>query len=163
MKLDQTELKKVLEAINKATNILLISHKSPDGDTLGSALGFYHSLSQMGKNPLVACMDAPSPVYVFMPGIETMQLGVPHIDYDLVIILDAGATHLTGVHELYPQLFDKSREVINIDHHPTNDFYGRYNLVVSNAPSTTMIVYQMMVDLGLPMDRHTATCLLTGI
>lgn len=163
MKLDQNELKRVLEAVNRAENILLISHKSPDGDTLGSALGLYHSLTQLGKHPVVACVDTPAPVYAFMPGIEAMQLGIPHVDYDLIFILDAGATHLTGVHELYPQLFDKSREVINMDHHPTNDYYGRYNLVVPDAPSTTMVVYQMLVDLGLPIDRHSATCLLTGI
>lgn len=163
MKLDQNELKRVLEAVNRADSVLLVSHKSPDGDTLGSALALYQTLSLMGKKPLVACVDAPSPVYSFMPAIESMQVGVSHIEYDLVIILDAGATHLTGLNELFPQLFDKSREVINIDHHPTNDFYGKYNIVVPHAPSTTMIIYEMLVDLELPMDRHAATCLLTGI
>lgn len=163
MQLNQNELKGVLEAINKAETILLISHKAPDGDTLGSALGLYHTLLQMDKKPTVACVDRPAPIFAFMPGIETVQEGISHIDYDLVFILDAGATHLTGVHELYPQLFDKSRGVVNIDHHPTNDFYGRYNIVMPTAPSTTMIIYQILTDLNLPLDRNTATCLLTGI
>jgi bifunctional oligoribonuclease and PAP phosphatase NrnA len=163
MQLDKKELRAVLEAINKAETILLISHKAPDGDTLGSSLGLYHTLLQMGKKPMVACVDRPGSVYAFMPGIETVQQGIAHIDFDLVFILDAGATHLTGANILYPELFDKSREVVNIDHHPTNDFYGRYNVVVPTAPSTTMIIYQMLMDLELPIDRNTATCLLTGI
>ncbi len=163
MKLDKNELKGIAQAIEKAEAILLIPHKSPDGDTLGSALGLYHSLKQMGKNPTVDCIDEPAPVFNFMPAIETVKQGIEHVDYDLVFIVDAGATHLTGVHERYPQLFDKSHEVINIDHHPTNDYYGRYNLVKPKAAAATMIVYQMIMDLGMPLDRHAATCLLTGI
>lgn len=163
MQLDKNELKAIKEAIERAETILLIPHKNPDGDTIGSALGLYHTLIQMGKQPTVDCIDEPAPIFAYMPGIETVQVGIKHIDYDLVFILDAGATHLTGVHEEYPQLFDKSREVINIDHHPSNDFYGKYNVVVPSAPSTTMVIYQMLTDLNLPLDRHAATALLTGI
>ncbi len=163
MKLDQKELEAIKRAIDKAETVLLIPHKNPDGDTIGSALGLYHTLIQMGKSPTIACVDEPGLVFAFMPGIETVKVGIEHIDYDLVFLLDAGATHLTGVHELYPQLFDKSREVINIDHHPTNDSYGKYNVVMPTAASNTMIIYQMMMDLNMPLNRHTATCLLTGI
>lgn len=163
MELDKKELKQIEQAIAKAKTVLLICHKSPDGDTLGSALGIYHSLKAMGKLPTVACVDPPAPVFSFMPDIETVQVGITHIDYDLIFMLDAGATHLTGVNEMYPQLFDKSLETVNIDHHPTNTYYGKYNLVMDKAPSATMVCYQMLMDLGMPMDRHAATCLLTGI
>ncbi len=163
MQLDQKELKQISTAISKAESILLIPHKAPDGDTIGSALGLYHSLKEMGKNPVVDCVDEPAPVFSFMPGIETVRTGIDHVDYDLVFVLDAGATHLTGVHERYPDLFDKSREVINIDHHPTNEYYGKYNLVVTTAASATMIVYQMLCDLNMPLSRDSATCLLTGV
>lgn len=163
MKLDQKELQAIKTALQQAETILLIPHKNPDGDTIGSAFGLYHTLIQMGKKPTVACADEPPPVFRYIPGIETMQKGVSHIDYDLVIILDAGATHLTGVNEEYPQLFDKSRDVINIDHHPTNDFYGKYNVVVPTAAATTMIIYQMLADMDLPLNRNAATALLTGI
>ncbi len=163
MQLNKNELQAIKEAMQKAETVLLIPHKSPDGDTLGAALGLYHTLIQLGKSPTVACVDEPAPVFAFMPGIETVKVGIEHIDYDLVFILDAGATHLTGVNEIYPELFDKSREVINIDHHPTNDYYGKYNVVVPTAAATTMVIYQMLMDMELPLDRHTATCLLTGI
>lgn len=163
MRLDQKELEAIKTAIIRAGTMLLIPHKNPDGDTIGSALGLYHTLLKMGKQPTVACVDEPSPIFSFMPGIETVKVGIEHLNYDLIFILDAGATHLTGLNELYPELFDKSREVVNIDHHPTNDCYGRYNVVVPTAAATTMIIYQMLADLDLPLERHTATCLLTGI
>ena len=163
MTLDQKELGAIKEALERAETVLVIPHKNPDGDTIGSAFGWYHTLTQMGKTPTVACVDEPPPVFKFISGIETVKVGIEHIDYDLIIIVDAGATHLTGVHETHPQLFDKSREVVNIDHHPTNDNYGKYNVVVPTAASATMIIYQMITDMGLPIDRHTATALLTGI
>ncbi|MBN2306902.1 bifunctional oligoribonuclease/PAP phosphatase NrnA [Candidatus Peregrinibacteria bacterium] len=163
MKLDQKELGAIKKALEGATTVLLIPHKNPDGDTIGSAFGLYNTLLEMGKKPTVACIDEPPPVFKFIPGIETIQVGIDHIDYDVIIIVDAGATHLTGVNEQYPQLFDKSREVINIDHHPTNDYYGKYNVVVPTAAATTMIIYQMLVDMDFPLSRQTATALLTGI
>lgn len=163
MQLDKNEIEKIRQAVLKADTILIISHKSPDGDTLGSSLGLYHSLTQMGKKVTPACVDPAAPVFAFMPGIEMVQVGIFHVNYDLVFIVDAGATHLTGVHETFPELFDKSREVINIDHHPTNHGYGKYNLVVPTAASATMVVYQMLTDLDFPLDRNSATCLLTGI
>lgn len=163
MKLDPQEVKKIGEAISKAETILLICHKSPDGDTLGSGFGLYHALKAIGKKPTVACIDPAAPEFSFFPGIETLQVGIDHIDYDLVFTLDAGATHLTGVHEKFPELFNKSREVVNIDHHPTNDLYGKYNLVMTKAAANTMIVYQMLTDLELPIPRDAATCLLTGL
>ncbi len=82
---------------------------------------------------------------------------------DAIFIMDSGATHLTGFNESHPQLFDKSLEVINIDHHPSNDFYGKYNLVVTEAASTTAVLYEMCTFLNLPIDRQAATCFLTGI
>ncbi len=163
MQLDPAELQKIGSAIQKAQNILIITHKSPDGDTMGSGLGLYHSLKALGKNPVVSCIDPTPPDFAFMPEIETFQRGVEHINYDLFFIVDCGATHLTGQHEAFPELFDGSREVINIDHHPTNTRYGKYNLVVTNAAAATMIVYQMLADLELPITRDVATCLLTGL
>ncbi len=152
------------QMIQEAQKVLLISHKSPDGDTLGAGLGLHHALSEMGKAPTLYCLDKPSPAFNFMPNIEavTQELGDPK-SYDLVFVVDAGATHLTGLHESHPQLFDKSLPVVNIDHHVSNNFYGRHNLVVTHAASTTEVVFAMLDALGLPVSRNTATCLLTGI
>ncbi len=163
MKLDQNEIQKIGHTLKKADRILIVSHKSPDGDTVGSALGLYHSFKAMGKSPTVTCIDSMPPEFSFMPSVDQYQLGMDHLNYDLFFIVDCGATHLTGLNESHPQLFDKTLEVVNIDHHPTNTHYGKYNLVVDKAASATMIVYQMLADLQLPISRQSATCLLTGL
>jgi bifunctional oligoribonuclease and PAP phosphatase NrnA len=163
MNLDPEELKKIDALIQRSDRILIIPHRQPDGDTLGSALAFYQSLAQMGKHPEIVCKDEPPEVFAFMPNIEKVRKGEPTFDYDVILVLDAGATHLTGFHETHPALFDKSLEVVNIDHHPSNNFYGRYNVVVPTSASATMIVYRILCELGYPVDRHAATCLLTGL
>lgn len=163
MELDPQELQKIDTLLKKSTRILIIPHKSPDGDTIGSALAMYQVLRTMGKSPEVCCMDDAPPEFSFLPNIDRFRKGEPLLNYDAYMVLDAGATHLTGFHESHPFLFNKSLEVINIDHHPSNDGYGKYNVVASRAASTTMVLYQMFQELGYPIDRHTATCLLTGI
>ncbi len=163
MQLDLAELKKIDTLIQKSDRILIIPHRQPDGDTLGSALAFYQSLAQMGKHPEIVCKDEPAGIFSFMPNIERVRKGEPFLDFDACLILDAGATHLTGFHESHPQLFDKSLEGVNIDHHKSNDFYGRYNVVDAKAPTATMIVHEVLETLGYPVDRHAATCLLTGL
>ncbi len=163
MTLDQNEVTAIGELIEKSENILIIPHKSPDGDTMGSALGLYQVFKNMGKNPEVICFDPPPLDFSFMPNIEVVKTEITHLNYDAIFVLDAGATHLTGLNESHPELFDKTLEVVNIDHHPSNDFYGRYNIVVTEAASTTAILYEFITALGLPLDRNTATNLLTGI
>lgn len=163
MILDQNEVMTIGQLIEKSDRILIIPHKSPDGDTIGSALALYQVFKNMDKNPEVICFDSPPHVFSFMPNIEVVKTKITHLDYDAIFILDAGATHLTGLNESHPELFDKSLEVVNIDHHPSNDFYGKYNIVVTKAASTTAILYEFITALNLPLDRLTATNLLTGI
>lgn len=160
---DQKEVENIGALLQKANRILMIPHKSPDGDTLGSALGLFQAFKNLGKSPEVICLDPPAPVFSFMPNIELVKTGQPTLDYDAYFILDAGATHLTGFNETHPQLFDKSLPVVNIDHHPTNNFYGKYNVVIPQAASTTAIVFELLNALNISVDRQTATCLLTGL
>lgn len=163
MELNIQDIKKIDDLIKKSSRIVIIPHKSPDGDTIGSSLAMYQVLSQMGKNVEVICYDTPPEEFAFLPNIERIRKSEPDLNYDAYLVLDAGATHLTGFHESHPALFNKTLESVNIDHHRSNDFYGKYNVVDSNAASTTMVLYELFNTLGYPIDRHTATCLLTGI
>jgi phosphoesterase RecJ-like protein len=123
----------------------------------------FQVLLQMEKEVEIICADPPSDEFSFLPEIEKIQVDEPSLNYDAYLILDAGATHLTGFHESHSSLFDKSLEVINIDHHQSNDFYGKYNVVIEDAASTTAVLYEIFQTLNYPIDRHIATCLLTGI
>jgi len=163
MELNKNEVLKAGKEINSAEKILLISHKGPDGDTIGSTIAFYDYLSSIGKKVTPVCFDLiPEPFY-FLKNIEHYEQEFVSDDYDLVIILDCGAHYMTNFHETHPELFDKSRPVINIDHHPSNDGFGTINIINTNACSATSIIYEMFKILNWKFSRHSATALLTGI
>ena len=62
------------QVIDAASRILLISHRKPDGDTLGANLGLYHYIKNLlDKEIVIFCVDTPASVYKFMPGIEMLS------------------------------------------------------------------------------------------
>ncbi|MFH1284363.1 MAG: bifunctional oligoribonuclease/PAP phosphatase NrnA [Candidatus Peregrinibacteria bacterium] len=154
---------KVRLAVNKAEKILIISHRKPDSDTLGSALCLKIWLEKEGKDVTLACCDKPSGAFSFMPGIDSFTDEFSPADFDLMIIVDVGASHMTNFHLKYADIFECGVPVVNIDHHASNDNYGNINIVDPTASSTTLILYRMLKYFGVNFDSKMATCLLTGI
>lgn len=84
--------------------------------------------------------------------------------YDLIIVLHAASLENLGeIYERNTDLFFET-PIINIDHHPNNEYYGQINHVDLTATSTAEIVSQLIEEFESSlMDEHIATSLLTGI
>ena len=65
-------LDNITEEINKATDIVILTHETPDGDAIGSSLALYGALKSMGKNVDVIIPDCP-PIFSFLPWFEEMK------------------------------------------------------------------------------------------
>jgi phosphoesterase RecJ-like protein len=154
---------KAKQLIDEAQNVLVISHRKPDADTLGAALCFRIYLRKLHKNTTLACIDKPNNRFSFFPYINEFVQDFDLKKYDLMIFLDAGASYMTNFHLKYPDLFKTNIPILNIDHHASNDFYGKINIVVPEAASTTAIIYKMFTYLGIEIDEKMASCLLAGI
>ena len=146
----------IVDRINNSDNILIISHKSPDGDSIGSILGLGISLKKaFDKNINISINDEVPNRFSFL---KTEEIG--YVDsteeYDLVFMLDCGDFHRAGIHV-------DSEKVINIDHHITNPHYGDINFVKSDASSTSEIVYDLLKDMNIELDIDAAEALYTGI
>ena len=141
----------------------MVSHRKPDADTLGSALAFKLYLNKEGKQVTVACIDKPSKAFKFLPGILDFVEDFNLNDFDLIIVVDVGASYMTGYHLKYENFFKTSIPMINIDHHPSNDNFGSINLVDPAAASATVIIYRLFKEWGADIDSEMATCLLAGI
>jgi len=85
----------LLQAANK---IVLCSHVSPDGDTLGSALSLMKALQKLGKDVIVTVDDEISKVYKFLPGIESFVRfqNDERIAADLLVVIDASSLDRAG-------------------------------------------------------------------
>lgn len=63
----------VVDVLKNSQKILLLTHKNPDGDAVGSILGLYFSLIKMGKDAIAVCADVPSTVFDYMPGVKEIS------------------------------------------------------------------------------------------
>ena len=67
-----TVLDNIRESISKSNSILILTHENPDGDAIGSSLGFMHALKKMGKEVTVLIPKA-NPMYSFLPGFNEIK------------------------------------------------------------------------------------------
>lgn len=161
----QTIAKQIHQTLLKAENILIISHKNPDGDTLAAACALMQYLRSINKPHTAFCATAINKNLAFLPHLEYFAadpLIFQNHRFDIIVIFDSGDLLYAGVDEPLQNL-SYSPTLINIDHHPTNEFYGHHNLVVPEAASTTEILYRFFKINNIRIDKYIAVCLLTGI
>jgi phosphoesterase RecJ-like protein len=144
-----------------ADRLVLTGHAPLDGDGLGSALGLCRSLRLAGRSARVVT-DAPVPtvlrwlpgaddVYVWSEGAYDREAALA--DPQALVCFDSGdTTRLGGPHRELP----RSAMVVNVDHHVTNTRYGHLNWVDEDAPSVGEMVFRLVKDVGLPIDRDVA-------
>jgi len=135
--------------------ILLLSHQSPDGDTLGSAYAMFYALKKLGKQANILCSDKIPEKYDYMTSAAVLD----EIDPDLIVAVDIADEGLFGK-KLEPY---RGRVDLCIDHHPSNTRYAKKILLVSSASAVCEIIYTVVRGMGLEMDPAIADCLYTGI
>lgn len=147
-----------------AQKIVIISHRGPDGDTVGANLAMRRALkTQWGKEVISACVDSPPANSDFLPEFGEYVLDFDLRWPDLLIAVDCGAANMMKFNEKKPELLAGTPPLLNIDHHASNDFFGKINLVDADAAAACQIVYNFLNFCGFKIDRHIATCLLHGL
>jgi phosphoesterase RecJ-like protein len=161
--LDGEQVRAAWTLLMNAGRIALLAHEHPDGDTLGAALGLAYVLRDFGKACVVACADPPPVLYAFMPGVTEVQTDLGDEAFDLVVAVDAGELSRYGaLYERHKSFLDRV-PVVNIDHHVTSQGCGQVNIIDVPSAATAEIITLMLMQLGIPLSRDAAVCLLTGI
>lgn len=144
--------------------VLLACHVSPDGDALGSMLGFGLALRQLGFGSIYASFpepyDVPEP-FQFLPGGDL--LGRPDAapaKPDLAVSFDAASVDRLG--ELAAPL-EAAPTWIMLDHHVTNTGFGSLRLVDTAAAATVEVAMTLLDRLGVTLDPQIATCMYVGL
>lgn len=160
----EQEFKKAASLLNDSQNILIVSHRQPDGDTIGSSLALNTAINQFfGIKARSVCAD-PLPFSLqFMPDSEKVHKKFEEDDIDLIISVDCSSFDQMKYPEKKPDFFKKKIPLINIDHHASNTNYGDLNIVDADAASTTIIIYRFLRFLNIPILPAIATNLLAGI
>lgn len=152
----------ISNALQKANEVLVVTHVSPDGDAIGSLTAMGQALIQMGKKPTLVCDDSPQEKLRYLPLFDYIQRKTdPRIEYDLLIALDCGDERRMG--NAYHNLNQRNVPIINIDHHITNSYFGSINLVDTRSNSTTEILTSLFQALEVEITPEIAMSLLTGL
>lgn len=150
---------KIKEEIEKAKDIVILTHECPDGDAVGSALAMYLTLKKLDKKVDVVIPEY-SNVFKFLPGADEIKKEGKEEAYDLAISVD-----VTGIKRLngFAKYFENAKTKIQIDHHQINEMFADYNFVNPASPACAQNLIFIIEKLGVEIDKEIGTCLLTGI
>jgi phosphoesterase RecJ-like protein len=145
----------IRDAILRRQRFLISSHARPDGDSIGSQLAMAFALRELGKEVRIVNHDAAPEHYFEFPGVDEITIA-ERVDpawghFDAEIIMECGDLNRTGVEGLGRAF------VINIDHHVGNTMYGDINWFDETASACGELVFQIVVELGVPLLPEIAT------
>jgi len=154
-------MNQIIHHLKNSNNLFLATHTNPDGDAIGSLIAMGLSLEALNKRTTLY-NESPIPaVYRFLPFSDRI---VQYVDkaniYDTAIILDCSDLERIGK---AVSMVNKIAIIINIDHHITNTCYGDFQLIKTSACATTEIVYKLMKDMAVPINKAIAASIYTGI
>lgn len=145
----------ILQRIEKAKHIVVIAHKHPDADSLGSASAFYTYILQLHKKVSFYCVTKNiNNKLKFLPWVENIRDSFPD-SADLAVAFDCGSYERIG--------FDVECDLINIDHHISNKGFGTYNLVKPTYISSSAVLYDFFKSVGAKINAKMATALYAGL
>lgn len=152
--------------ITNATNIVVIQAENPDGDSLGSSLALEEILGDLGKHVSLYC-PVETPKYLrYIKGWDRVTSEFD-TNADLAIIVDTSADVLLSKVLETPGVrhFLDSHEVLVIDHHATESTLGfdHTPLFVSDALSTSQVLYSLAADAGWVINQQAAENMLVAL
>lgn len=151
MKIDFKECAKLLLQQN---NILILTHAHPDGDTLGSGFALCRALMQIGKKVRVINDDEIPKKYNYL--FDDIEF--EDFEPSYIVAVDVATENLLG------SLQDKYAGKIDlcVDHHLTNTEFAK-KLLLRDYPAACEIIYMLINEMGVKIDKKIADCLYTGI
>ncbi len=140
-----------------AHSVLIASHVRPDGDAIGSLLGLGLALENAGKKVQMVLEDGVTSSFRHLDDADKVKTKIDG-EFDTFITVDCADFRRTG--KPFQSL---SQPDINIDHHITNERFGKLNLVEGQEVATSAILTNYLPQWGYPITKAIAAALLTGI
>lgn len=135
--------------------ILILTHRSPDGDTIGSGYALAMALRKLGKSVKVDCTDPfPEKYSYFTDKLEKLEF-----DEEFVVSVDIADTKLLG-----EKLSDYADKIdLCIDHHGSNTKYAKEYYVEASAAAAAQVIAKLIRLMNVKFDKDIANAIYTGI
>src|SRR4051794_9372070 len=150
-----SDLQAITAALRDNEKFLVVTHENPDGDALGSLLATTLALRQLGKDvEMLLTGDAPFPrEYNFMELDGVLRELPDDVGERVLVAVDCAKADRIGPDETP---LERSRLVVDIDHHHDNSRFGDVNLIVANASSTGEVLRDVFAELGVELTPEIA-------
>ncbi len=150
-------VKETLDFLLKCDNVNILTHKNPDGDTLGAGFALVNFLRSLGKKANVLNNEPFPSRYDFLyAGYEPMEF-----EEEFVVAVDIADLQLLGSN------LDKYKEDgkidLCIDHHRSNTFYAKETLLDENSAAACEIIFDIVEEYGKELSDIVAKCIYTGV
>lgn len=152
-------------------DLVICSHRNPDGDSIGSSLGLYHFLNKMGHTVRVVFPSEYPDFVAWLPDAEQIiiydiepERGQEVVDRaDLIFCLDFNS--LSRIDRLGEYIENSNTDLAMIDHHLEPDIQTVFQISDTTASSTCELVYDFieMMEMKNDLDVQIGECLFTGI
>lgn len=154
----QNEISTAIKSrLAEARQIVIASHVRPDGDAVGALLGLGLALQDAGKQVQMILVDGCPASFHHLAGSDQIQKA-PQGEFDTFITVDCADFKRVG------KIFESfGQPDINIDHHVTNEKFGKLNLIEAEEVATSAILTNHLPEWGLRISQPVAAALLTGI
>lgn len=153
------EYNKIKELVDNSNKIGIISHINPDADNIGSITALSRSLRLYDKDVKTISID---PVPYNLEFIEETKYLTDNYDFefDTLFMLDCSDMDRLGKAK---GVVDNSKHIINIDHHISNNINVDVNIVEKTASSTGEVLYKILKNIDLPIDKEIGESIYTAI
>lgn len=142
--------------LEERDNFLILTHRRPDGDTLGSAAGLCQALREAGKNAFM--LENPETTGQYRPYVEEYPAVLEFVPENVVAV-DVAAEDMLQING--ERFF--GRIDLCIDHHPSNTLYARENCIDHKRAACGEIIFEILRELGRKISPRTATLLYIAV
>lgn len=161
---------KIKSLIEQSEKIVITSHKSPDGDSVGSSAGLYHYLKKLGKTPVICHPDeAPEFISWAIPSIKLLDQSAEEVsalihEADLLFALDYNDPTRMG-NDMAELFVASSAKKVMIDHHLFPKDFTDLSISRPDVCSTSQLIFEFIEQVeGVQfMDSTICTPLYLGI
>ena len=167
----ENQLKQLKQILDKPKQVVIVPHKNPDGDAMGSCLAWQNVLGKLGHSTTVIAPNGYPTFLNWLPGNDSVLIYEENPEVaakeiaqaDLIFTLDFNT--LKRIDEMGKRVAESAAKKIMIDHHQEPDDYADLMFSYPNIGSTCELVFQIIEGLELVhlIDKGVASCLYTGI
>ncbi|NDW08134.1 bifunctional oligoribonuclease/PAP phosphatase NrnA [Dysgonomonas sp. 520] len=169
--ISQEKISQVEDFLDKYDKIVIVTHVSPDGDAIGSALGLCHYLTDLGNDVTVIVPNSFPNFLRWLKGAKDILIYEKYAEFankliaeaDLIFCLDFNILKRIGDMGLSVEA-SKAKKVL-IDHHPDPANFCDVTISYPQISSTSELIFRLICRMGdfEQMSKESADAIYTGM